>query len=359
MSTASLIRGYEVVIVKQRLQVAFLATGAAVLATLGAAGALLVTAEGAWAATPPPITVRSTVGAGDSSVAGFILADVAGGSPADCLASAVSHGSAAASLPGTTLPTPADRLFAFRVLTYEVAREMALARVLRTVPAWRDLSTDQARSALGSAGTHLQAQVARGLLLLAAETYAWLVLLLGYWQTSWPLHRPPAQLPADPAQWPSVDLMIPTYNEAENIEWIVGRVRAATPQDQATIAIPDAVELGPDGDVLPSSSDGFVVPDCSVCGGMLKPDIVFFGESLPPAMDGAMEAAKECDVVLVAGTSLAVLTGLWVVRQAMARGAELVVVNRGRTAVDEIAGLRIEGGTSKVLGAVADALLAR
>lgn len=79
-----------------------------VLVTLGGAGAVLVNAEGAWHATAPRIEVRSTVGAGDSSVAGFILADVAGGSPADCLASAVSHGSAAASLPGTTLPTPAD-----------------------------------------------------------------------------------------------------------------------------------------------------------------------------------------------------------------------------------------------------------
>ena len=79
-----------------------------VLVTLGGAGAVLVNAEGAWHATAPRIEVRSTVGAGDSSVAGFILADVAGGSPADCLASAVSHGSAAASLPGTSLPTPAD-----------------------------------------------------------------------------------------------------------------------------------------------------------------------------------------------------------------------------------------------------------
>lgn len=52
-----------------------------------------------------------------------------------------------------------------------------------------------------------------GLLLLAAEIYAWLILLLGYVQTAWPLKRTPATLPADSATWPSVDVFIPTYNE--------------------------------------------------------------------------------------------------------------------------------------------------
>ncbi|TSD46923.1 1-phosphofructokinase [Rhodococcus sp. KBS0724] len=78
----------------------------AVLATLGAAGAVLVTAEGAWIATAPPIVAVSTVGAGDSSLAGYILAATAGADPGECLRHAVAYGSAAASLPGTTLPTP-------------------------------------------------------------------------------------------------------------------------------------------------------------------------------------------------------------------------------------------------------------
>ncbi|OXY83414.1 UDP-forming cellulose synthase catalytic subunit [Oceanimonas doudoroffii] len=55
--------------------------------------------------------------------------------------------------------------------------------------------------------------LALGLTLLLAETYSWLILLLGYVQTCWPLKRPPAPLPADTRLWPSVDLMIPTYNE--------------------------------------------------------------------------------------------------------------------------------------------------
>jgi 1-phosphofructokinase len=83
------------------------ASGAgAVLATLGGAGAVLVTAEGAWHATAPAITVVSTVGAGDSSLFGYLLGEVRGDAPADRLRLAVAYGSAAAGLPGTTIPVP-------------------------------------------------------------------------------------------------------------------------------------------------------------------------------------------------------------------------------------------------------------
>ncbi|MFD5174264.1 1-phosphofructokinase family hexose kinase [Nocardia sp. NPDC058379] len=80
----------------------------AVLATLGAAGAVLVTAEDAWFAAAPPIVPRSTVGAGDSALAGYLLADLAGADPADRLRAAVAYGSAATALPGTELSGPAD-----------------------------------------------------------------------------------------------------------------------------------------------------------------------------------------------------------------------------------------------------------
>ncbi len=80
----------------------------AVLATLGAAGAVLVNGTGAWLATPPPIVPRSTVGAGDSSLAGYVRADVGGAEPPQRLQMAVAYGSAAAALPGSALPTPAQ-----------------------------------------------------------------------------------------------------------------------------------------------------------------------------------------------------------------------------------------------------------
>lgn len=79
-----------------------------VLATLGPHGAVLVSAEGAWHATPPPTTVVSTVGAGDSSLFGYLLGDLQRLVPDQRLALAVAYGSAAAGLPGTTIPRPSQ-----------------------------------------------------------------------------------------------------------------------------------------------------------------------------------------------------------------------------------------------------------
>lgn len=81
-------------------------TGGSVLATLGAAGAVLTTATGSWLATPPPIVPRSTVGAGDASLAGYLIAHAAGAADPDRLRSAVAYGSAAAGLAGTQPPLP-------------------------------------------------------------------------------------------------------------------------------------------------------------------------------------------------------------------------------------------------------------
>ncbi len=85
-----------------------------VLLTLGGDGALLSCADDSasgsavWSASPPQITVRSTVGAGDSSLAGYLLADLAGAPPAERLRTAVAYGAASASLPGSAVPTPAQ-----------------------------------------------------------------------------------------------------------------------------------------------------------------------------------------------------------------------------------------------------------
>jgi len=79
-----------------------------VLVTLGAAGAVLVDPTGSWMATPPPISPRSTVGAGDASLAGYVRAAVSGAEPARCLQMAVAYGSAAAALPGSALPSPSQ-----------------------------------------------------------------------------------------------------------------------------------------------------------------------------------------------------------------------------------------------------------
>ncbi|MDQ7877521.1 1-phosphofructokinase [Microbacterium sp. QXD-8] len=80
----------------------------AALITLGSRGAVLVRADGAWLARPPRIQVRSTVGAGDSSLAGYVLAAMRGADHEERLRLAIRYGAAAASLPGTQAPTPAD-----------------------------------------------------------------------------------------------------------------------------------------------------------------------------------------------------------------------------------------------------------
>lgn len=77
-----------------------------VLVTLGAGGAVLVDRRGAWHAAAPPTTVVSTVGAGDSSLFGFLLGSLRDQGPPECLATAVAYGSAAAALPGTGIPAP-------------------------------------------------------------------------------------------------------------------------------------------------------------------------------------------------------------------------------------------------------------
>lgn len=79
-----------------------------VLLTLGATGSVAVTADAALLARPPAVEPRSTVGAGDSTLAGWVLADVAGHDLATRLRHATAHGTAAVALPGTALPRPDD-----------------------------------------------------------------------------------------------------------------------------------------------------------------------------------------------------------------------------------------------------------
>ncbi|MFE7889534.1 1-phosphofructokinase [Streptomyces sp. NPDC057412] len=95
----------------------------AVLASLGADGQLLVDDAGTWFGTAPVDAVRSNVGAGDASLAGFLIA---GGQGPDALASAVAHGAAAVRLPGSVMPTPADLDPSAVTVTADVPADRAL-----------------------------------------------------------------------------------------------------------------------------------------------------------------------------------------------------------------------------------------
>jgi NAD-dependent SIR2 family protein deacetylase len=110
------------------------------------------------------------------------------------------------------------------------------------------------------------------------------------------------------------------------------------------------VEVAPDADVVLEATSDFVVADCPVCGGILKPDIVFFGESVPrETIRAAFDLVDSADALLVAGTSLAVMSGLRFVRHASGLGLPIVLVNRGLTRGDDLASVRLNAGTSETL----------
>ncbi|WP_246160444.1 Sir2 family NAD-dependent protein deacetylase [Nocardioides humilatus] len=115
----------------------------------------------------------------------------------------------------------------------------------------------------------------------------------------------------------------------------------------------------PDGDVDLDDTAGFVVPPCDACGGALKPDVVFFGENVPAARVERCYAAVDAladsgGALLVAGSSLTVMSGLRFVKRAAKLGTPVVIVNRGVTRGDEHASYKVEVGTSEWLPALAE-----
>lgn len=120
-------------------------------------------------------------------------------------------------------------------------------------------------------------------------------------------------------------------------------------------------EIAPDGDALVEEVLRVEVPACPACGGVLRPDVVYFGEFVPKhVFADAAALVDRAGALLLAGTSLAVNTGIRLVSRAQRRGIPLAVVNRGPTAIDgqPSVRVRVEGGTSETLTALADALRA-
>jgi len=120
---------------------------------------------------------------------------------------------------------------------------------------------------------------------------------------------------------------------------------------------PEGVELNPDGDVTVEDSERMIVPSCTVCGGILKPEVVFFGEFVPvEKFDEARALVRGADALVIAGSSLAVNSGIRLLDQATKRKMPVVIINRGVTKGDPRASLKIEAGTSEVLEALRDRL---
>lgn len=127
--------------------------------------------------------------------------------------------------------------------------------------------------------------------------------------------------------------------------------------DNPWLELPGSVRLAPDGDVNVANLAGFITPDCSVCGGTLKPEIVFFGEYVPTEkFHEAQALVRSADALVVAGSSLVVNSGIRLVDQAYRARKPVIVINRGVTKGDARAALKIDAGATETLVALQERL---
>lgn len=121
----------------------------------------------------------------------------------------------------------------------------------------------------------------------------------------------------------------------------------------------DAGELGPDGDVQIDGAGRLIVPNCEVCGGILRPDIVYFGELIPRVtFTAAEEVIDAADALVIAGSSLTVNSGIRLLERARRAELPVVIINRGATKGDSRAVLKIDAGVGPVLTELAERLIA-
>ncbi|MEN4903068.1 NAD-dependent protein deacetylase [Luteimonas sp. TWI1437] len=119
---------------------------------------------------------------------------------------------------------------------------------------------------------------------------------------------------------------------------------------------PGAAAMAPDGDadIAAESEAAFVPPRCLHCGGLLKPDVVFFGENVPKArVQAARTALAQSDAMFVVGSSLMVYSGFRFAKMAHEAGLPLAILNRGVTRADPLATLRLDAEIGHTLGTLA------
>jgi len=117
--------------------------------------------------------------------------------------------------------------------------------------------------------------------------------------------------------------------------------------------------VAPDADAVVAETDSFRYLDCPSCAGMLKPDIVYFGENVSKAVvEQAFSLIDATDALLVAGSSLTVFSGYRFVRHAAAQGIPVAIVNRGPTRGDDLATVKVDGGCSELLTLLSEELAA-
>jgi NAD-dependent SIR2 family protein deacetylase len=120
------------------------------------------------------------------------------------------------------------------------------------------------------------------------------------------------------------------------------------------------VEMAPDADATVEDAgliESFVVARCPACGGTLKPDFVYFGENVPKdRVERAYAMVDEARALVVAGSSLTVMSGLRFVRHAAKQDKPVVIINRGQTRGDDFATIKLDAGVSEALTWLAEEL---
>jgi NAD-dependent SIR2 family protein deacetylase len=120
-----------------------------------------------------------------------------------------------------------------------------------------------------------------------------------------------------------------------------------------------SAHIAPDGDALLSDSevDGIDIPDCESCGGILKPEVVFFGETVPrERVEQCFDALAAADAMLVVGSSLMLYSGFRFARRAQQMGIPIAALNRGKTRADELLKLKVEQDCGSALERALDAV---
>jgi NAD-dependent SIR2 family protein deacetylase len=134
-------------------------------------------------------------------------------------------------------------------------------------------------------------------------------------------------------------------------------LETANPGFVERAAVVGGIAVAPDADAVVADTSAFKIVDCADCSGMLKPNIVYFGENVPKdRVAQAFTMVDDADVLLVAGSSLTVFSGYRFVRHAAARGIPVAIINRGPTRGDDVATVKIDAGCSPLLALLADEL---
>jgi NAD-dependent SIR2 family protein deacetylase len=132
---------------------------------------------------------------------------------------------------------------------------------------------------------------------------------------------------------------------------LAGVLEELNPDFLAEALSAGVVEIAPDADATVEDSElieAFVVANCPACGGTLKPDFVYFGENVPKdRVERSYAMVDAAAALVVAGSSLTVMSGLRFVRHAAKQGKAVVIINRGQTRGDDLATIKLEAGVSQ------------